>query len=120
MLPINYAGMAFMLLGIAFLVVEAFNPTVVLGLGCVAAFLLGAAMLFKIEAPEYRLSWTVVIIALAMIVSLTVDVLGSLWRARRNPAQLGGPAMRRLPADLLRWARSEGHVFTPGERWRAR
>ena len=51
MLPINYAGLALMLLGIAFLVVEAFNPTVVLGLGGVAAFLLGAAMLFKIEAP---------------------------------------------------------------------
>jgi membrane-bound serine protease (ClpP class) len=51
MLPINYAGLAFMLLGIAFLVVETFNPTVILGLGGVAAFLLGAAMLFKIEAP---------------------------------------------------------------------
>src|SRR5258708_23884785 len=33
MLPINYAGLALMLLGIAFLVVETFNPTVVLGLG---------------------------------------------------------------------------------------
>ena len=51
MLPINYAGLALMLLGITFLIVEAFNPTVVLGLGGVAAFLLGAAMLFKVEAP---------------------------------------------------------------------
>jgi len=90
MLPINYAGLALMLLGIAFLVVETFNPTVVLGLGGVAAFLLGAAMLFRIEAPGYQLSWMVVIIALAMIVSLTVIVLGSLWRARRNPARVGG------------------------------
>ena len=60
LLPINYAGLALMLLGIAFLVVEAFNPTVVLGLGGVAAFLLGAAMLFKVEAPGYQLSWTVI------------------------------------------------------------
>src|SRR3981189_3278073 len=70
MLPINYAGLALMLLGIAFLVVETFNPTVVLGLGGVAAFLLGAAMLFRIEAKGYRLSWTVVIIAMAMTVTL--------------------------------------------------
>src|SRR6266481_1531467 len=119
MLPINYAGLALMLLGIAFLVVETFNPTVVLGLGGVAAFLLGAAMLFRIEAPGYRLSWTVVIIAMAMIISLTVVVLGSLWRARRNPARVGGQAMRGLPAEVLDWSGSEGHVFTHGERWQA-
>jgi membrane-bound serine protease (ClpP class) len=119
MLPINYAGLALMLLGIAFLVVETFNPTVVLGLGGVAAFLLGAAMLFRIEAPGYQLSWTVVIIAMAMIVSLTVVVLGSLWRARGNPARVGGQAMRGLPAEVLDWSGSEGHVFTHGERWQA-
>jgi membrane-bound serine protease (ClpP class) len=76
-------------------------------------------MLFKIEAPGYRLSWTVVIIAMAMIVSLTVIVLGSLWRARRNPARVGGQAMRGLPAEVLDWSGSEGHVFTHGERWQA-
>jgi membrane-bound serine protease (ClpP class) len=119
MLPINYAGLALMLLGIAFLIVETFNPTVVLGLGGIAAFLLGAAMLFKIEGPGYGLSWTVIIIAMVMIVSLTVVVLGSLWRARRNPARVGGQAMRGLPAEVLDWSGSEGHVFTHGERWQA-
>jgi membrane-bound serine protease (ClpP class) len=119
MLPINHAGLALMLLGIAFLIVETFSPTVVLGLGGVAAFLLGAAMLFRIEGPGYRLSWTVVIIAMAMIVSLTVVVFGSLWRARRNPARVGGQAMRGFPAEVLDWFGSEGHVFTNGERWQA-
>jgi membrane-bound serine protease (ClpP class) len=119
MLPINYTGLALLLLGIAFLIVETFNPTVVLGLGGVAAFLLGAAMLFRIEAPGYRLSWTVVIIAMAMIVSLTVLVFGSLWRARRSPARVGGQAMRGLPAEVLDWSGNEGHVFTHGERWQA-
>ena len=119
MLPINYAGLALVLLGLAFLVVEAFNPTVVLGVGGVAAFLLGAAMLFRIEAPGYRLSWTVVVIALAMMVGLIVIVLGSLWRARGNPARVGAQAMRGLPAEVLDWSGNEGHVFTHGERWQA-
>ena len=119
MLPINYAGLALILLGIAFLIVKTFNPTVVLGVGGVAAFLLGAAMLFRIEAPGYRLSWTVIIIAAAMIVSLTVVVLGSLWRARSNPPRVGVQAMRGLPAEVLDWSGSEGHVFTHGERWQA-
>jgi len=119
MLPINYTGLALLLLGIAFLIVETFNPTVVLGLGGVAAFLLGAAILFRIEAPGYRLSWTVIIIAAAMIFSLTVLVLGSLWRARSNPPRVGVQAMLGLPAEVLDWSGSEGHVFTHGERWQA-
>ena len=84
-LPIDYAGLALMLLGIGFLVVEAFNPTVVLGLGGLAAFLLGAAMLFKVEAPGYQLSWTVIGIAAAMIFGLTVLTGSYLWRSPQNP-----------------------------------
>ena len=87
MLPINYAGLALMLLGIAFLVIEAFNPTVVLGLGGVIAFLLGAAMLFKIEAPGYQLSWMVVGSAAAMILGLSARRARlALARPQKPPA----------------------------------
>jgi membrane-bound serine protease (ClpP class) len=41
MLPINYAGLGLILLGITLLVIEAFNPTVVLGVGGIIAFILG-------------------------------------------------------------------------------
>ena len=109
-----------MLLGIAFLVVEAFNPTVVLGLGGLAAFLLGAAMLFKVEAPGYQLSWTVIGLAAAMIFGLTVLTGSYLWRARKIPARVGAQAMRGLPAEILDWSGDAGHVLAQGERWQAR
>ncbi|MEI9416789.1 NfeD family protein, partial [Mesorhizobium sp. Cs1321R2N1] len=60
LLPINYTGLALMLLGVIFLIIEAFNPTVVLGLGGVAAFLFGAAMLLRVEGPGFALSWAVI------------------------------------------------------------
>ena len=85
LLPINYAGLALMLLGIALLVIEAFNPTVVLGLGGLIAFLLGAVMLFKVEAPGYRLSWTVIGIAAAMFTGLVLVVLGSRLARPQEP-----------------------------------
>jgi membrane-bound serine protease (ClpP class) len=109
-----------MLLGIVLLVVEVFSPTVVLGFGGVIAFLLGAIMLFKVEAPGYRLSWTVVGIAAAMLVGLVLIVLGSLRRARKSPVRVGAQAMHGLSAEVLDWNDIEGHVFTQGERWRAR
>ncbi|NOJ49283.1 NfeD family protein [Bradyrhizobium archetypum] len=120
MLPINYAGLGLILLGITLLVIEAFNPTVVLGLGGIIAFVLGAVMLFEIEAPGYHLSWWTIGIAAAIFVGLIFVVLRSLWRARKGPARLGAQAMRGLSAEILDWSESEGHVFTQGERWQAR
>jgi membrane-bound serine protease (ClpP class) len=120
MLPINYAGLGLMLFGITLLVIEAFNPTVVLGLGGIIAFVLGAVMLFEIEEPGFRLSWPVIGIAAAMFIGLILVVLGSLRRAGKGPMRLGAQAMRGLTAEILDWSESEGHVFTQGERWQAR
>ena len=120
MLPISYAGLALMLVGIALLTIEAFNPTVVIGLGGVIAFVLGAAMLFRIEAPGYHLSWSVIAIVAAMFIGLILVVLGALRRARNGPVLVGAQAMRGLPAEVLDWSDTTGHVFAHGERWQAR
>jgi membrane-bound serine protease (ClpP class) len=120
LLPINYAGLALMLLGLVFLVVEAFNPTVVLGLGGVTAFLLGAAMLLKIEGPGFELSWLVIGGAAAFTLGLALVTGSYLWAARRNPSRVGAEAMKGLPAKIVDWSQGEGHVLAQGEIWRAR
>lgn len=120
MLPINYAGLGLMLVGIALLAIEAFNPTVVIGLGGVVAFVLGAIMLVRIESPGYRLSWSVIAIVAAIFTGFVLVVLGALRRARRGSPRVGAQAMRGLIAEVLDWNENEGHVFTHGERWQAR
>jgi membrane-bound serine protease (ClpP class) len=120
LLPINYAGLALMLIGLVLLTIEAFNPTVVIGLGGIIAFLLGALMLFRVEAPGYHLSWWVIGITAAVFVGFALVVLGSLRRAAMAPARVGAQSMRGLRAEVLDWNGTEGHVFTHGERWRAR
>lgn len=55
LLPVNYAGVALILLGIAFMVAEAFLPSFgVLGIGGVAAFVAGAVILIDTEVPGFR------------------------------------------------------------------
>ena len=121
LLPINYAGLALMLVGIALLAIEAFNPTVVIGLGGVIAFVLGAVMLFRVEAPGYRLSWSVIGIVAALFTGFVLVVLGcASARSAAAPARVGAQAMRGLPAEVLDWNENEGHVFAHGERWQAR
>jgi membrane-bound serine protease (ClpP class) len=120
LLPINYAGLALILVGIALLAIEAFNPTVVIGVGGIIAFVLGAVMLFRVEPPGYRLSWSVIGIVAAIFTGFILVVLGSLRRARKGPVRVGAQAMRGLPAEVLDWSENEGHVFAHGERWQAR
>jgi len=120
LLPINYAGLALMLVGLVLLTVEAFNPTVVIGLGGIIAFVLGALMLFRVEAPGYQLSWWVIGITTAVFVGFALVVLGSLRRAAKAPERVGAQAMRGLSAEILDWNGNEGHVFAHGERWQAR
>ena len=120
LLPINYAGLALMLLGLVFLVIEAINPTVVLGLGGVTAFLLGAAMLLKVQGPGFELSWVVIGAAAALTLGLALLTGSYLWTARRRPPRVGAQAMHGIPAEILDWSGGEGHVLAQGERWRAR
>ncbi|MGO4406898.1 nodulation protein NfeD [Bosea sp. RAF48] len=120
LLPINYAGLALMLLGVAFLIMEAFNPTAVLGLGGVAAFLLGATMLLQVEGPGFAISWAVIGPAAALTLGLALLAGTYVWAARRNPPRVGGEAMRGLAVDILDWDGREGHVLALGERWRAK
>ncbi|WP_420909603.1 NfeD family protein [Kaistia nematophila] len=120
LLPIDYAGLALMLLGLTFLAVEAFNPTVVLGLGGLAAFLLGSAMLLRAEQPGFTLSRPVIGGVAILVFGLSLLTARALWRIRRHPARVGGEAMRGATAEVIDWRGDEGHVFAQGERWQAR
>jgi membrane-bound serine protease (ClpP class) len=120
MLPVDYTGLALMLLGLAFLIAEAFNPTLVLGLGGLVAFLLGAMMLIDTDAPEFQLTWTVVGGAMVVSIGLLSLTLGYVWRTRHQPVRTGAPAMLGQPAEVLDWTGQEGHVLAVGERWQAR
>src|SRR6185436_9183145 len=56
MLPVNYAGLALILLGVGLMVAEAFVPAYgSLGVGGVTAFVVGSVMLIDTDVPGYGL-----------------------------------------------------------------
>ncbi|AKM03296.1 NfeD family protein [Burkholderia pyrrocinia] len=94
LLPISYAGLGLVLLGLGCLVAEAFLPTFgVLGFGGIVSFTIGALMLIDTDVPGYGIPWPV-IGSLALGGGLLVAGVSSVaLRARRRPVVTGAEAM---------------------------
>ena len=61
LLPVSYAGLALILLGIAFMVAEAFLPSFgALGIGGIIAFVVGSLMLIDTDMPGYGIPWPLI------------------------------------------------------------
>ncbi len=120
-LPVNYAGLALMLLGIAFMVAEVFAPSFgALGVGGAIAFIVGSLMLMDTEVEEYTLSMPLVIgFAVATMAFFTL-VLSMVARLRRKPVVSGQEEMIGSLGEALEPFDARGSVRVHGERWEAR
>ena len=120
-LPVNFAGVALLLLGIACMVAEAFLPSFgVLGLGGIVAFALGGFLLFDSDVPGFRVSMSVLATMTAVSAGFLIFVIGYALRAQRRPVFTGLAALRRAPATVIDWSEGVGHVRVEGECWQAR
>lgn len=90
MLPVNYAGLALLLLGIALMIAEAFSPSFgILGLGGIAAFVLGSIFLMDSDIPAFQVALPLIVgsaICSALLLILMVTLLLNL---RRRPVTTG-------------------------------
>lgn len=119
-LPVNYAGLALILLGIALMVAEAVTPTFgVLGLGGIVAFAIGAAILIDTDVPEYQVSWSTIVVAAALSFAVLSLLFGYIWRTFRSPVRTGAAGLRGAAAEVIDWTNGTGHVWAQGERWEA-
>jgi membrane-bound serine protease (ClpP class) len=121
LLPINYAGAALVLAGIALMVAEihvgAFGA---LGLGGIVAFIIGALLMFPSRASGFALSDAVVAAAAIGSAALLLLVLATLLRWRKRPVVTGSEAMIGASGETVSWQGGEGRVRVKGEIWLAR
>jgi membrane-bound serine protease (ClpP class) len=119
MLPINYAGLGLILLGLAFIVAEAFVPSFgALGIGGAVALVIGSVILFEPGAAGYAvpLSFTVTLaLASAAIVFAIVTMAA---RARKRPVVSGREDMIGARGVALDDMQSEGWARVHSETWR--
>jgi membrane-bound serine protease (ClpP class) len=121
LLPVNYAGLLLMALGVALLIAEISAPSFgVLGFGGIAAFVLGSVLLLDTDVPGFGVNLGVIAgiaLAAAAVLSLTLFLV---LRARRAPVVTGTDAMVGRIAEVLEPFTGEGWALLQGERWRVR
>ena len=119
-LPVNYAGLALILVGIALMVAEAFAPSFgALGLGGIAAFVFGAIMMFDSGIPGFGISIGFVI-GLAVLVALAIIwLVGYALKLRRRGAVSGAESIVGGIGTALEDFEGEGRVWLEGEAWHA-
>jgi membrane-bound serine protease (ClpP class) len=120
MLPINYAGLALILLGVALLVGEAFLPSGALGVGGVAALAMGAVLLIDSESPAFGISPAVIAGVTIVSAGFVLIVAGMAAKARRRPVVSGESSLLGATGALVEFAAGEGWASVRGEPWRVR
>jgi membrane-bound serine protease (ClpP class) len=119
--PINYAGAALVLFGIALMVAEAhIGAFGALGVGGIAAFIIGALMMFPSNVQGFALSGGVIVGAAIGSAALLLVVLAVALRSRRRPVVTGSEALIGAEGETVSWQADEGRVRVKGEIWLAR
>lgn len=119
LLPINYAGLGLIVLGLAFIVGEAFLPSFgVLGIGGTIALIIGAVMLIEPEAQGYGVSLPFVI-ALGVTSGLIVfSIVAMAVKARKRQVVSGAEHIIGAPGVVLEDMQAQGWARVQGESWR--
>ena len=119
-LPVNYAGLGLVLLGIALMVAEAFAPSFgVLGLGGITAFIIGATFLFETTTPGFDLSWTVIIGSAVFTAGFLILIMSMAIGAYRRKVVTGQEEILGAAAEVSEWTGTAGRVHYHGETWHA-
>ena len=120
-LPINVAGLVMIGLAVVLFVVDVFTPTHgVLTLGGIAAFFLGALMLFNGAGPGFRLPLAYILPATLTTAAFFFFVVGAGLRAQRRPVRARRETLcGRTVSAVTRIDQASGKVFAEGEYWNA-
>lgn len=120
-LPINYAGLALILLGIAFMVAEVFVSSFgALGIGGIIAFVVGSIILIDTDTPGFGISLSLIAALGLSSLLFFIAVGGMALQSRLRPVVSGREAMIGQHGEAVDdFVDGHGHVHVHGEIWQA-
>ncbi|OOY41462.1 serine protease, partial [Solemya velum gill symbiont] len=121
LLPINYAGLFLILLGVALMVGEAFEPSFgILGIGGIIAFVIGSVILIDTEVPGFGISLPLIGAFALVSAALLVLIVGMAIKSHRRSVVSGAEELVGMQAEVLEDFLGKGRIRVHGELWQAR
>jgi membrane-bound serine protease (ClpP class) len=119
-LPVNYAGLALIVLGVMLMVAEGFVPSFgVLGMGGLASFIFGSIILMDADIPGFGIARSIIAAVATVGGMAMLGLIYLLMRARNRPVVSGVEALLNHEAVALEDFFGDGAILLDGERWHA-
>ncbi|MGD8629608.1 MAG: nodulation protein NfeD [Gammaproteobacteria bacterium] len=117
-LPVNYAGLALLALGIIFMLAEVFVPSFgALGIGGLIAFVIGSIILFDEEGTGYAVSLPLIFTLSATTAGFFLFVVGAAIKARNRPVVSGMEELLGARGEAVEDFSGKGRIRIHGEIW---
>ena len=120
-LPLNWSGVALLLLAFALFALELkIASHGILGIGGAIALVLGAVLLIDSPVPEMRIRLSAAIMLAAPFAAIVIFLVSLIVKARLAPPQTGAESAPGASATALTSLAPCGQVLYHGEIWQAR
>lgn len=120
LLPVNYAGMGLILLGIALMIAEAFVTSFgILGLGGIVAFVIGSVILIDTDVPGFGIDLGLIAGFALSSAAFFIIAIGLLLKSRHRPIVSGKEEMIGCVGEVLDDFTGTGMIHIHSENWRA-
>jgi membrane-bound serine protease (ClpP class) len=121
MLPVNFAGLALIVLGVSFLIAEVFVPTSgALAIGGIIAFVIGAVILVDTDVPGYGVPLSLIATLAVVSLGFVLLVVRLALRARARKVVSGREELVGIEGDVLADFTGKGWATIHGETWQVR
>jgi membrane-bound serine protease (ClpP class) len=120
-LPVNYAGMALIILAIILFIAEALTPTFgLLTLGGLTCMVLGSLMLIKSPFSIMQISLKLILPVAIPIAGITIFLVGAVLKTHLKKIKTGKEGLIGETAVAISPIKTKGKVFIHGEIWQAK
>jgi membrane-bound serine protease (ClpP class) len=121
LLPVSYAGLALILVGIGFMAGEVFFPAYgSLGIGGGIAFVVGSVMLIDTDVPGFGVPLPLILGIAAASAAFIIGVGTLALKARKRPVVSGRETLVGSAGEVLEDFAGEGWARVQGETWRVK
>ena len=119
-LPVNYAGILLIILGLIFFIMEMMIASYgLLSIAGITSLFLGSLMLFENASPELRVAWQVFLPTIVVVSAFFVTLASLVFKAQVSKPKTGAKGLVGEIGVVKEDIMPEGKVFVHGELWNA-